>query len=160
MNGSTGNKAFGASEKPERSEVFLSLSTAQRMLPLVQRIVEDILENQKTLDRLLPEQERLTRKRRHLDWPERQRRYLIQEEVSRASHNLEDAHEEMQVLGLTILDAEIGRIGFPTLVNDRPAFFSWRPGEEGLHSWHFAEEAVCRPIPSAWRNELSLARKS
>jgi len=66
----------------------------------------------------------------------------------------------MQVLGLTLLDAEIGRVGFPTLVNDRRAYFSWRPGEEGLHSWHFAEESMCRPIPSAWRNEITLARKS
>ncbi|HMF18719.1 MAG TPA: DUF2203 family protein [Gemmataceae bacterium] len=160
MNGSRGNKAFDASEKPDRGEVFLSLGTAQRMLPLVQRIVEDILTNQKTLDSLTPEQERLCRKRRQLAWPERQRRYGIQEEITRAERNLEEAHEEMQVLALTLLDPEIGRVGFPTLVNDRRAFFSWRPGEDGLHSWHFAEESVCRPIPSAWRNEVSLARKS
>jgi len=160
MNGSTGNKAFGASEKPERGEVFLSLGTAQRMLPLVQRIVEDILENQKAMEKLVPEQERLCRQRRQLAWPERQRRYVLQEEITQAERNLEEAREEMQVLGLTVLDAEIGRVGFPTLVNDRRAFFSWRPGEEGLHSWHFAEESVCRPIPSAWRNDLSLARKS
>jgi hypothetical protein len=160
MNGSTGNKAFGASEKPERGEVFLSLGTAQRMLSLVQRIVEDILENQKALEKLVPEQERLCRQRRQLAWPERQRRYVLQEEITQAERNLEEAREEMQVLGLTVLDAEIGRVGFPTLVNDRRAFFSWRPGEEGLHSWHFAEESVCRPIPSTWRNELTLARKS
>jgi hypothetical protein len=160
MNGSRGNKAFDASEKPERGDIFLSLGTAQRMLPLVQRIVDDILENQKALDLLLPEQERLCRQRRQLAWPERQRRYAIQEQVNQAERNLEEAHEEMLVLGLTLLDPEIGRVGFPTLVNDRRAFFSWRPGEEGLHSWHFAEESVCRPIPSAWRNEISLARKS
>jgi hypothetical protein len=160
MNGSRGNKAFDASEKPDRGEVFLSLGTAQRMLPLVQRIVEDILTNQKTLDSLMPEQERLCRQRRQLAWPERQRRYGLQEEITRAERNLEEAHEEMQVLGLTLLDPEIGRVGFPTLVNDRRAFFSWRPGEDGLHSWHFAEESLCRPIPSAWRNEVSLARKS
>jgi len=102
MNGSTGNKAFGASEKPERGEVFLSLGTAQRMLSLVQRIVEDILENQKALEKLVPEQERLCRQRRQLAWPERQRRYVLQEEITQAERNLEEAREEMQVLGLTV----------------------------------------------------------
>jgi hypothetical protein len=160
MNGSTGNKAFGASEKPERDDVILSLSTAQRMLPLVQRIVGDILTHQQALVRLAPEQERLQRQRRGLAWPERQRRYQLQEEIAVAERGLSESHEEIQNLGLSLLDAETGRIGFPTKVNDRRAFFSWRPGEEGLHSWHFAEESVCRPIPSAWMREISLARKS
>jgi hypothetical protein len=160
MNGSTGNKAFGASEKPERGDVILSLSTAQRMLPLVQHIVEDIRSSQEALARLAPEQEQLFRVRRSLAWPERQRRYQIQEEIAGAERRLSEAHEEMQGLGLTLLDAEIGRVGFPTLVNDRRAFFSWQPGEEGLQSWHFAEESMCRPIPAAWMREISLARKS
>jgi hypothetical protein len=160
MNGSTGNKAFGASEKPEQGDLVLSLSTAQRMLPLVQHIVEDILRNQAALVRLEPEQDRLFRQRRSLAWPERQRRYQIQEEIANAERDLQEAHEEMQDLGLTLLDAEIGRVGFPTLVNDRRAFFSWRPGEESLQSWHFAEESDCRRIPDAWMRELSLARHS
>jgi hypothetical protein len=160
MNGSTGNKAFGASEKPERGDVILSLSTAQRMLPLVQRIVEDILNKQEALARLAPEQEQLFRQRRALAWPERQRRYQIQEEIAAAERSLGEAQEEIQTLGLALLDAEIGRVGFPTLVNDRRAFFSWRPGEDSLQSWHFAEESMCRPIPTAWMREISLARKS
>ncbi len=160
MNGSTGNKAFGASEKPEREDIVLSLSTAQRMLPLVQRIVEDVMRGQHTLVRLQPERDRLFRQRRSLAWPERQRHYQVQEEITAAERGLEEAHEEMQGLGLTLLDSEIGRIGFPTLVNDRRAFFSWQPGEDGLHSWHFAEESVCRPIPAAWMREISLAGKT
>jgi hypothetical protein len=160
MNGSTGNKASGASEKPEGGDVVLSLSTAQRMLPLVQQIVEDTLHSQQALDRLQPQYDRLFRQRRNLAWPERQRLYQIQEEIAAAERGLEEAHEEMHGLGLTVLDIATGRVGFPTLVNDRRAFFSWRPGEDGLQSWHFAEESVCRPIPTAWMRELSLARKS
>jgi hypothetical protein len=159
MNGSTGNKAFDASEKPERSEVFLSLNTAQRMLPLVQRIVEDILIYQRTLDHLQPEHDRLERKRRTLGWPERQRRYALGEEVAAAEGGLQNAFEEMQALGVSLLDPETGRAGFPTLVNDRRAFFTWQPGEETLRSWHFAGETLCRPIPSAWMNEIALSGK-
>src|SRR5262249_51410286 len=43
MNGSKGNAAFNASELPEGRDAILSLNTAVRMLPLVQRVVDDIL---------------------------------------------------------------------------------------------------------------------
>jgi hypothetical protein len=159
MNGSTGNKASDASESPDRGEAFLSLSMAQRMLPLVQRIVEDVLAHQQALDKLQPERDKLDRQRRQLAWPERQRRYQLREELNRAEQALQESLDEMQTLGVSLLDAEIGRVGFPTLVNDRRAFFSWRPGEEGLHSWHFSGETVCRPIPNSWLREISLAGK-
>jgi hypothetical protein len=160
MNGSTENKAFGASESPDRGEGFLSLSTAQRMLPLVQRIVEDILKNHQVLEQIIPERDRLDRQRRSLTWPERQRRYQLREEADSAAANLQDARDELAQLGLTLLDADVGRVGFPTLVNDRRAFFSWRPGEEVLDSWHYAGESVCRPIPASWKKEIALVRKA
>ena len=70
-----------------------------------------------------------------------------------------DAVDELQTLGVSLLDAEEGRVGFPTMVNNRPAYFTWRPGEDGLHSWQFAEESVCRPIPLSWFKETSFSGK-
>jgi len=144
---------------PERGETVMSLATARRMLPLVQRIVADFLEQQKACDRLQPEQSRLERVRRSLTWPERQQRYRIQEELAQAEREMQGARQELEGLGVTLLDSAEGRVGFPTLVNNRRAFFSWQPGEEALHSWHFAEESVCRPIPQAWLKEISLSGK-
>jgi len=159
MNGSMGNMAFGASETPA-SENVLSLKTVQRMLPLVQRIVEDIIHSQQAVERLQPEQDRLESQKRALAWPERQRRYDLMESLSGAMKALEGACEELHELGVVLLDQHGGRVGFPTLVNNRRAFFSWQSGEEGLHSWHFAEETVFRPIPPAWLKELAVAGKS
>jgi len=48
------------------------------------------------------------------------------------------------------LDADAGRVGFPTAVNNRPAYFSWTPGEAELEFWHFADETARRPIPKLW----------
>lgn len=159
MNGSKGYRASDAGEKPERGEVVLSLKTVQRMLPLVQRIVEDFLNNQKTLCHLQPEEELLDRQKRTLDWPGRQRRYRLKDEIARADSGIANALAELEELGVALLDGEIGRVGFPTMVNNRKAFFSWQPGEDGLHSWHFAEESVCRPIPTAWLKEISMIAK-
>jgi hypothetical protein len=157
MNGSKGYRASDAGEKPDRGEVVLSLRTVQKMLPLVQRIVEDFQNSQRALARLEPELEILDAKRRTLPWPARQRRYRLKEDVAQAENGLTAAREELEVLGVTLLDAHLGRVGFPTMVNNRKAFFSWTPGEDGLRSWHFAEEMQCRPIPPAWFEELALS---
>src|SRR4051794_35462084 len=81
MNGSKGNAAFNA-EMPERRDIVFNLNTANRMLPLVQRVVDDILADRKAIRRLEPEQNRLDRQRRDLVWQERQRRYKVHDEVA------------------------------------------------------------------------------
>jgi len=160
MKGSKGNRAPDAFENPERSQVVLSLTTVYKMLPLVRRILDDILNCQKNLIRLHPEERRLDRQRRTLDWPSRQRRYQLKDEIAAVENSLTDAKEELQSLGVVLLDDDSGRVGFPTMVNNRRAFFSWQKGEEGLNSWHFAEEESCRPIPPAWLKEISLLGKN
>jgi hypothetical protein len=157
MNGSTENAAHGAFEKPGRRETLLNLATAQRMLSLVQRIVADILRNHRRLAQLLPEQTRLHRQRRTLTWPERSRRYQVQEEVAAAEREVQDAVAELGNLGVALLDADEGRVGFPTVVNGRRAFFSWRHGEKGVRFWHFPEEAVRQPIPAAWEKSADMS---
>jgi hypothetical protein len=156
MNSSKGDSATGV---PNASEVAFSLKTAHKMLPLVQRIVEDIRDRQAALTRLEPEQARLDRQKRALTWPERQRRYQLQEDMQRAERELHEVRDELAGLCVALLDDEIGRVGFPTMVNNRRAYFSWQLGEEGLHSWHFAEENANRPIPAAWLKELAVAAK-
>jgi hypothetical protein len=157
MSGSRSFPTSDASETPERGEVVLSLKTVNKMLPLVQQIANDIVTSRRTAARLHPEEGRLDRQRHSLDWPGRQRRYEVKEEIGRAEKDLEIALAELRDLGLVLLDDLEGRIGFPTMVNNRKAYFSWHLGEDGLHSWRFAEEDADRPIPASWLKELSLA---
>jgi hypothetical protein len=156
MNGSKGYRAPDASEQPVESLPVLSLTTVQKMLPLVQRILGDYLNSQHELVGLQPEEARLDRHRRDLSWPERQRRYEVKEKVAGAEHVMHGAVEELGSLGIVLLDPEFGRVGFPTMVNNRRAYFSWRQGEDGLHTWHFAEEVIFRPIPAAWLKEITV----
>jgi hypothetical protein len=142
--------ASGAPEKPGRRDRVMNLITAQRMLPLVKRIIADILAQQQRLGLLHPEQDRLDRHKRALAWPQRQRRYQVREDITAAEHDLEGALVELQELGVVLLDPEVGRVGFPTVVNDKAAFFSWQPGAEDIQGWHFPHESKWRPIPPAW----------
>lgn len=156
MNGFQGFRAMDAFDRPGDVRV-LSLTTVQRMLPLVRRVVADFLAARTEAHRLYPQETRLDREKRGLDWESRKRRYQLKEDIQRSESRMQEAAEELNELGVALLDAELGRVGFPTLVNNRPAYFSWRSGEEGLHTWHFAEEEVFRPIPQTWLKELSWA---
>lgn len=143
------DRASGARAKSRRRVELSDLPTVRRMLPLIQRIVCDIVQDSKDLNRFTFEQEGLDRNKRELTWPERERRYMVQGEVIRLQSRLEDEHRELASLGAVYFGSNDGRIGFPTLVNGRPAYFSWQIGDEGVNFWHFDGESDRRPIPAS-----------
>jgi hypothetical protein len=149
MSGSTENRTSGSSKSGGQPAAF-TWTAAARMLPLAGRIVRDVIELQQRLERMQLEKDRLDRHRHTLAWPERSRRYHLQEEITAAEQALHVGLSELDVLNIVVIDLESGQIGFPTIVNDRPAYFSWLPGEEGLLHWHFAEDTARRPVPASW----------
>jgi hypothetical protein len=120
------------------------------MLPLVKSIVSDLVTSRRALNTLAPEQQRLDRQRRELVWQERQRRYQVADEIVAAEKAWSKALGELNELGITLVDDELGEVDFPTKVNGRTAAFSWIAGEEALRHWHYADEESRRPIPSDW----------
>jgi hypothetical protein len=58
----------------------------------------------------------------------------------------------MDTLGVVLLDAELGLVGFPTLVNNQRAYFAWKPGDEGIDFWQFADASRRRSVPAAWKD--------
>lgn len=146
----TPNRASNSAGKPRKKEVTLDLTTARQMLPLVRSIVTDIVNSRQALNKLAPEQERLDRQRRELAWQERERRYQISDEIAAAEKAWATAVNELNGLGVTLIDDEAGEVDFPTKVNGRTAAFSWLLGEENLRHWHYADEESRRPIPADW----------
>ena len=150
MSGSRETRASEAFEKRGSHDRILTWIAANRMLPLVQRVVADVLECQRRLATMHPEKERLDQHRRELTWPERSRRYQLDEDITAGEQTLRAAFTELDGLGVSLLDIERGYVGFPTMVNKRPAYFSWRPGEETLSFWHYADDEERRPVPASW----------
>jgi hypothetical protein len=143
-------RAFGSSAKTKRKEINLDLGTARQMLPLVRIIVRDIVTKRAALEKLQPEQDNLERHRHDLVWQERERRYRVQEEIVSVEKELKAAVNELNDLGLALLDLHKGAVAFPTRINGRPAVFSWQPEEDNVSYWSYEEENVRRPIPSDW----------
>ena len=152
------DRTSGARGKSRRKAQPVDLPSVRRMLPLVQRIVTDIVQDNRELNRFTFEQEGLDRNKRELSWPERQRRYTLQSELSRLQGRLEDEQRELDSLGAVLFASTDGRVGFPTLINGRPAYFSWQLGEDGVAYWHFDGELMRRPIPPNWNeNPIKLS---
>lgn len=143
-------RAFGSTDKSRRKNVNLSLKVAKRMLPLVRGIVRDILDLRQDLKALQPERELLEEGRRDLSWEQRQRRYLIQDEISDKKKALAAAKDELKSLGLSISNEGGPRVEFPTRIHGRQAAFSWATSEEDISHWHYANEDIRRPIPPDW----------
>jgi hypothetical protein len=156
MNGFTEHLS-GASERGAVDRL-MTWGESRVMLPLIGRVARDVIRHQQRLGELRPERDRLERRRADLDWPQRQRRYQIEEEILSAEKDMQALVAELSGLGVVLLDAGTGLVGFPTMVNNRPAYFSWRPDEEALSYWNFADDTVRRPIPEDWTNPPGEAR--
>jgi hypothetical protein len=158
MNGFTENRAPGAFERPGPNDLVLTWGASHAMLPLVGRIVADLMHSHEQLARLRPEQEQLDRQRVTLAWPERSRRYRVQEEIAAVEQELREANAELETLGIVVLHGPSGLVGFPTIVNDRRAFFSWRPGEKDVVYWNFAGDPVRHGVPQSWTEPPATSR--
>ena len=160
MNNQKGNAAPNASGRPRSRTVSLTLSISRLMLPLVQRIVQDIVECTKKLTVLTPELSELDRNRRALGWTDRQRRYRIRESLEAEKDNLREARAELSTLGVGCVNEAAGLVIFPTEVDRRRAYFSWQLGEDNIRFWHFSGETARRRIPPHWATEEPSATKA
>lgn len=150
MSWSTENRAPGSSEQSGKPDRILTWHASRAMLTLVSRIAADLAGCHQRLGDRYAELAHLEKNRRTLDWPQRHRRYQLDDEVGVAEAEVRTLVAELEALGVVLLDGSCGLVGFPTRVNDRPAYFSWQPGEPELSFWNYAGDRHRRPVPDDW----------
>ncbi|HMO35065.1 MAG TPA: DUF2203 family protein [Gemmatales bacterium] len=146
-----GKKPAKATRGKKGSNHLFLLSQADAMLPLVKVIAEDIQKRWQHLVELEKEQIDLERRRRELDWPQRSRRYAVNDEITTEQGKLRDSVLELEDLNVILVDPVVGETAFPTMVQGRKAYFVWRVGAEQVKWWCFANEPQRRIIPESWR---------
>lgn len=142
--------ARAAKNKKATANLFL-LSQADTMLPLVSHITEEIQARWQRLVELEKEQIDLERRKRDLNWPERSRRYSVNDEITAEQNKLRDSVLELEDLNVILVDPVVGEAAFPTQVQGRKAYFVWRVGADSVKWWCFANEPQRRVIPESWR---------
>ena len=134
---------------------FFSLEEANRTLPLVRRIAEDIREGYQQLQPTLA---------RYSGLPADQRREPVgrelKAEVDRRTAELEELVGELRELGCHFKGFDEGLVDWYSLYAGRPVLLCWKLGEPEIGWWHQVDAGFMgrQPILDSQRDAFSSTR--
>lgn len=119
---------------------YFTVQQANRALPLVRRIVQDIVELYTDLHR---RRERLAALRtrqgqitRGPDDPYEAEVLQMESDLEHDVERLQEYVDELRRIGVELKDPFTGLVDFRTIVEGREAYLCWRLGEDEITSWH------------------------
>ncbi|MBI4578168.1 MAG: DUF2203 domain-containing protein [Planctomycetes bacterium] len=142
--------AFEAISLPESSAVGkrrqFSVAEANRSLPLVRRIVADIVREYgrlRELDRLC---------RHHDAGGDPARAEDLRRQYASLTDRLSALREELEEIGCELKDYAAGLVDFPARIDDHDLLLCWMLGEEKVSHWHEvgAGFAGRQPVTGEW----------
>ncbi len=124
------------SVRPRDSKRYFGVEEANRMLPLVERIVSDIVRQWEMLQGLEQRLSVVSRKNTSRAGDLYQEEVaLSQAEFEREKIRLSDYIEELKSLGVELKTFD-GLCDFPSLRDGREVYLCWRLGEPEVAFWH------------------------
>jgi len=119
---------------------YYTIEEANKRLPLVRLILQDIVELYKEVHE---RRERLTRIRQRPGVRTAEETTLYDEEVEQIQqeldtdiNRLEGYVDELKETGAELKDPLIGLVDFPTIMNGREVSLCWKLGEAEIGYWH------------------------
>jgi len=125
---------------------LFSLEEAQRTLPLVRQIVQDLTVEYPAWRAAVGRFEVLTGGAR-ADWGETQELVAAREEVAGHAERINRFLQELDAIGCVFKGFEAGLVDFYSLRDDRPIFLCWRLGEDRIAYWHEIESGFAGRQP-------------
>jgi len=131
---------------------IFSLAEAERMLPLVGRIVEDLVrDHQRWTDKVAAFE--LATVGSTVNKPDPMAE-LLQSEAQRLAKDIEGYVAELAELGVTCKGMDTGLVDFPAQMEGRAVYYCWKLGEDGIQYWHdvnagFAGRQRIKPLALA-----------
>ena len=110
-----------------------TVEQANATLPLVRRIVQDIVTHYRTWNEKLNEIDLLAASGRAADNEIADR---LTAEAQSIAREIESFRRELADLGIEMKDPGIGLIDFPSTMGNRPVYLCWRLGEHEVGFWH------------------------
>ena len=114
---------------------LFTLDEAERTLPLVQRIVQDLTGEYPAWRAAVARFEMLTGGAR-ADWGETGELLAARESIATHAERINRYLQELELVGCVFKGFEAGLVDFYSLRDDRPVFLCWRLGEERITHWH------------------------
>jgi hypothetical protein len=113
---------------------LFTVDHANRTLPLVRRIVEDIVREHRRWQEKIVELDLLVSGAR-ADMPD-PRAVALEREVQTIARDIDQFQGELEALGIQLKDRRIGLIDFPSEMDGRRVLLCWRLGEPSVQYWH------------------------
>ena len=116
-----------------RSTKHFTVEQANATLPLVRRIVQDIVTHYRAWNEKLNEIDLVNASGRATDNEVAGR---LEAEAQSLAREIESFRRELTELGIEMKDPGIGLIDFPSTVGSRAVYLCWRLGEAEVAFWH------------------------
>ena len=136
---------------------YFTLDDANRTLPFVSRIVQDIVDEYRHWRENIYRYELITAGRR-ADDPETPEQLRLRKAVDDSAHRINGFIEELSLVGCVFKGFEEGLVDFRSKMQDRDIFLCWKLGEPEVQHWHevdagFACRRALSPQPANGPNE-------
>jgi hypothetical protein len=110
-----------------------TVDRANRTLPLVRRIVEDIVREHERWQAAVARLDLvMATSTEAVDL----RIVALEREVQTIAHDIDTFQGELEALDIQLKDRRIGLVDFPTELDGRRVLLCWRLGEESVQYWH------------------------
>jgi hypothetical protein len=114
---------------------LFTLAAAERTLPLVRRIVADLMAEYPRWRAAVGRFELLTGGAR-ADWGETSELVAARDEVTVAASRINEYLKELEAVGCVFKGFDAGLVDFYSLREDRPVFLCWKMDEDRITHWH------------------------
>jgi hypothetical protein len=109
-----------------------SIDQANRALPLVRRIVQDIVDDYARWQEMVKRLDVMTAA------PGRDAAAVdrLQRDIQSTARAIDDYVRELTELGVEMKGFDVGLVDFPGEMSGRPVYLCWRLGEASVAHWH------------------------
>ena len=117
---------------------LFTLEEAERTLPLVRRIVADLVAEHPEWRAGVSRYEALSLAA-SAETGESAEMIAVRQDVARRAERIDGFLHELEEIGCTFKGFDSGLVDFPSLRNDEPIYLCWQLGEERIIAWHGME---------------------
>jgi hypothetical protein len=112
---------------------LFTVDHANRTLPLVRKIVEDIVREHRRWQEAIVELDLLSSVAPDLPDP---RMAELERKIQRIARDIDAFQAELESIGIQLKDRRIGLVDFPSELDGRRMFLCWQLGEPSVQFWH------------------------
>src|SRR5215208_1317742 len=111
-----------------------TVEQANRTLPLVRKIVEDVVRQHRLWREKILELDLVASTARAGE--PRQRAEELERDAQVLAREIDGFQRELEELGISLKDRRLGLVDFPSEMNGRSVLLCWRLGEPEVQFWH------------------------